>query len=67
MRLSDLAKENDINGVLSSLHDLNSLDWILPETKQLLERQLRLQSKPKKVKSKAKTECGKTRVPNPPL
>ena len=58
-KIIDLAKENSLSGVLSSLHDLNSLDWILPETKQLLERQLRLQSKTRKAKPKAKSEMGK--------
>lgn len=32
------------NGVLNSLHDINSLEWTLPETRILLERQFRKQS-----------------------
>ncbi|RNA09589.1 von Willebrand factor A domain-containing 3B, partial [Brachionus plicatilis] len=31
------------NGVLGSLHDINSLEWVLPETRILLERQFRKQ------------------------
>lgn len=37
-----------MSGVLSSIHDLNSLQWTLPETRELLEKQLRLGAKKSK-------------------
>lgn len=37
--------------LLSSLHDIQSLEWILPETRQLLERQYKNQINQPKLKS----------------
>jgi hypothetical protein len=42
--------------VLKTLNEIQALDWILPETRELLERQYRLQLKQQlKMKPKKQT------------